>query len=252
MPTENNKRSKYTAVVTGSSGYIGKALCKKLSKNGFDVLGLDIQKPDHSFQNDFIMTDLEAFANDEDYAHEITNKIKENLNNKPLKLLVNNAAIQIIERIDNLSRLSWRRTMSVNTDAPLFLSKALLPLFSKNNGSIINISSIHARLTKRGFISYSASKAALSAVTKSLAIEVGDRVRVNAIEPAAIKTPMLQAGLSEKSYEQLCSFHPQKKLGTPEDIANLVLAITLGEFSFMHGSCIDISGAISSRLHDPE
>jgi len=165
---------------------------------------------------------------------------------------VNNAATQILQSIDTLTRESWIRTQQINLNAPLFLILDLLPFFSESEGSIINISSIHAHLTKQKFVSYSTSKAALSALTRALAIEFEDRIRINAIEPAAIDTPMLRSGLNKDSFKKLESFHPQKRIGTPEEIASLVYAITQGELRFMHGSCIDFSGAISSRLHDPE
>src|SRR3546814_11034334 len=81
---------------------------------------------------------------------------------------------------------------------------------------VLNISSIHARLTKPNFIAYATSKAALSGMTRAMAVELGARVRVNAIEPVAIDTPMLRAGFegNDAGYEQLRIFHPVKAIGS--------------------------------------
>ena len=132
----------------------------------------------------------------------------------------------------------------------------LIAHFSKDleitNGSVINISSIHAKLTKPGFSLYSSSKAALSMLTKSLAIDFGDKFRVNCIEPAAIDTKMLRERFNKNNLNELAGYHPQNRIANPIEVAELALKISMSDIEFLHGSCIDMSGAISSRLHDPE
>ena len=249
----NNNDHKFRAIVTGSSGRIGNAICKKLSHYGFKVMGMDKRNQEGPSNLDsFLLVDLGSYVSNEDYAKNVLDAVEEWLADEKLTLLVNNAAIQIIENFENLERSSWSETLKINLEAPLFLSRDLIPHFEEGKGSIINISSVHARQTKAGFLSYSISKAGLSAATKSLAIELGKRIRVNAIEPAAILTPMLESGMSKESLERLKLFHPQERIGTPEEIASLVLGITVGDFRFLHGACIDVSGGISNRLHDPE
>ena len=109
---------------------------------------------------------------------------------------------------------------SVNFFAPVEISKAFLDDLSKNNGSILNIGSIHRELTKPYFSAYATSKSALAGLTKSLSVEFGDKIRVNAIEPAAIETSMLKAGFKDHpdKLKKLADFHPSKKIGKPEDI----------------------------------
>jgi NAD(P)-dependent dehydrogenase (short-subunit alcohol dehydrogenase family) len=120
-------------------------------------------------------------------------------------------------------------------------------------GCVINISSIHARLTKPNFVAYATSKAALSGMTRAMAVDLGGRVRVNAIEPAAISTDMLKAGFKDhpEQYAALEQCHPLGRIGTPEEVAALALSIVDGELRFLHGACVGMDGGISARLHDP-
>ena len=100
--------------------------------------------------------------------------------------------------------------MRINLLAPVAINKSLFDLVRRGNGSIVHIGSIHSQLTKHDFSAYAASKAALASLTRSMAIELGSEVRVNAIDPAAILTPMLQSGFAddEASFSRLASLHP--------------------------------------------
>ena len=168
--------------------------------------------------------------------------------------IVNNAAYQYISKCHPIELEKITRTLNVNLIAPYILTSHLAEDLEKTKGSVINISSIHARLTKPGFSIYASSKAALSMLTKSLAIDFGGKFRVNCIEPAAIDTIMLRDGFNDKTEKinELKSFHPQGRIAQPEEVANLAVKITEPGIDFLHGACIDISGGISSRLHDPE
>jgi NAD(P)-dependent dehydrogenase (short-subunit alcohol dehydrogenase family) len=169
-----------------------------------------------------------------------------------LHALINNAAVQILGGVDSLSRQDWQTTLNVNLVAPFVWVQALLPELEQHQGSVVNISSIHAKLTKKNFVAYATSKAALSGMTRAMAVDVGSRIRVNAIEPAAIETEMLRAGFhNEKSFlESLCEKHPQAKIGTPSDISEMAKIIATNSKSFLHGSIIEINGGIGARLHD--
>lgn len=168
--------------------------------------------------------------------------------------MVNNAAFQYVSTQHSIEIDKFKQSLNVNLIAPYILTTYLSDDLEKTKGSVINISSIHARLTKPGFSFYASSKAALSMLTKSLAIDFGGKFRVNCIEPAAIDTKMLREGFNndEEKIDDLVSFHPQNRIAKPEEIANLVVKISESGIDFLHGACIDISGGISSRLHDPE
>ena len=134
------------------------------------------------------------------------------------------------------------------------MTKLLLPELEATKGSIINISSIHATLTKSNFVAYATSKAALSGLTRSMAVDLGSRVRVNAIEPAAIETQMLIAGFNDNpaQLEKLKHCHPAGKIGQVDELAKLAIAIASDGMSFLHGTCVPFDGGIRSRLFDPE
>lgn len=252
----NKKIKNKYAVITGSEGSIGQAISMKLVNHGYTVIGLDIknQNPESNTKK-YIQVDLSKFANSENTSKNLIEEIKNLLDGNELHLLINNAAVQITEKTEDISIESWNRTLSTNLTAPFFLVQKLLPFFSSIDGSVINISSIHARLTKPKFISYATSKAAISGMTKAMAVDLGAKLRINAIEPAAIETTMLEESFSPENVEDclsyLASFHPQNRIGSPDEIANLVHLLTNGDLRFVHGACISIDGGISNRLHDP-
>jgi len=122
-----------------------------------------------------------------------------------------------------------------------------------SKGSVVNITSIHAALTKPGFSTYAMSKAAMDGMTRSLAVELGRDVRINAIAPAAISTPLLEAGFENRldEFKQLADMHPTGKIGTPADVASLALYLVSEEAAFINGSILGLDGGIRGRLHDP-
>ena len=244
-----------TVLITGAAGGIGRALVDEFHKAGYEVIAVDrITRPEHLSYDHYLQIDLASLVEDEDYAKNTFIHIRELLGRRGLNALVNNAAVQILGGADSLTRGDWRQTLDVNLIAPFLVTQALLHELEGAKGSVVNISSIHAKLTKKNFVAYATSKAALSAMTKALAVDLGPRVRVNAIEPAAVETKMLKASFESKPelYRQLKACHPQERISQPEEVARLVLAITDGSIGFLHGSCIGIDGGVSGCLHDPK
>jgi NAD(P)-dependent dehydrogenase (short-subunit alcohol dehydrogenase family) len=156
--------------------------------------------------------------------------------------------------VETLDRDDWINTLEVNLLAPFFITKLLLTQLEQVKGCVINISSIHASLTKSNFVAYATSKSALSGLTRSMAVDLGKRIRINAIEPAAIETRMLRDGFKNNSdrLKELELCHPVGEIGQVDDLSKLALAIASDELSFLHGTCIPFDGGIRSRLHDPE
>jgi len=241
-------------IVTGVSGSIGRAIAAYFTAQRYKVFGIDrIERPADLAVDRYRQLDLERFVTAPAEAKALASEAATWTNGEGLSALVNNAAVQICGSLEDLDLSSWNRSLSVNVLAPFFLVRALLTHLEQGGGSVINISSIHARLTKPGFVAHSTTKAALSGLTRAMAVDLGSRVRVNAIEPAAIETPMLRASFEgrEADFERLAACHPQGRIGSPEEVASLVFALTAGEFRFLHGACIDLSGGISARLYDP-
>ena len=245
------------AIITGSSGGIGLALVKTFLADGYFVLGLDIN-PSKSIMSEAyveIEVNLLTFSKDTLYRDSVLANIKELLPHMVNKfVLINNAAEQILKLVAEIKWQDWENSLAVNTVAPFFLVQGLTDELSASSGHVINISSIHAKLTKTKFTCYSASKSALEAITRSLALELSPiGVSVNAIAPAAISTEMLKASFKDKPEKllELKRYHPAGYIGTPEQIALFVKSITEQKGGFLTGSILEFNGGIAGQLHDP-
>lgn len=244
-----------TCIVTGAAGGIGRALVHVFKEANYRVIATDIMpQPEDLICAQYIQSDLFRFAENETYAQKTVSLLRDALCGCGLNALINNAAVQILGNVCSLSRADWRETMGVNLMAPFFLVQNFLPELEVERGCVINIGSIHARLTKKNFVAYATSKAALAGMTRAFAVELGASVRINAIEPAAIETDMLKAGFKDnpEGYQKLQNCHPQKRVGQPVEIAQLALALVDGGAKFLHGACIALDGGISARLYDPD
>ena len=243
--------SSRAAVITGSAGVIGRALCRAFEAAGYAVVGLD--RCESGDRCDGIRADLESFVTDDAYRHDLVGRIREAANGE-IAVLCNNAAVQRLAATEDVSREDWQESLNVNLAAPLFLAQALLPDLEARNGSVVNIASIHARLTKPRFVTYATTKAALVGLTRAMAVDLGGRVRVNAICPAAIDTPMLRSGFSDAAdgdLERLEAHHPVGRIGTAKDVAELAVWLASSRATFISGASYSVTGAIDARLHDP-
>jgi len=242
------------AVITGSAGSIGRALCKVFKASGYKVIGLDIKEKNGVETDEWLQGDLIRFVADAEYRDELLTALRSASGTSKIGVLCNNAAEQRLARTEDVSMEDWQVSLDVNITAPFLLAQGLVRDLEESDGSIINIASIHARLTKPGFIAYATTKSGLIGLTRALAVDLGGRVRVNAICPAAIDTPMLREGFEGRSSSDLDSLrlcHPAGRIGQPSEVAELALWLASPQASFVSGACYEIDGAISSRLHDP-
>ena len=239
-------------LISGTNGGIGSAIAKQLLGKDYFVIGTDVG-PDQFSLPAYISADLRELVSDEQLLVEFRQRVEEVLEGRPLVGLVNNAAILETSFLQNLTIEQFKATMDVNVGGTFALSKALLDLLAKSKGSIVNIGSIHARLTKPGFVNYATSKAALRGLTRSMAVECGTRVRVNLIEPAAIDTPMLRVGFRDcpEQLFELENYHPVGRIGQPQEVSDMIAFLLSEQSGFVTGSVFQIDGGISSRLHDP-
>lgn len=247
--------SKPWALITGANGGIGQALVSEFVNEGYQVIATDIVElsTDHSDHVISVLLDLEQFVVDESYAKNFANRVRDITNSIGITALINNAAVQILSPTEQLTRAQWQASFNVNLSAPFFMVQAFLSELEKNKGAVVNISSIHATQTKKEFVAYATTKAALSSMTRNMVLDVGDKVRINAIEPAAIATEMLKAGFlgKEDKYRELQSFHPAGRVGTPCEVAKLALFLCSDDAGFVQGACISASGGIQGCLSDP-
>jgi NAD(P)-dependent dehydrogenase (short-subunit alcohol dehydrogenase family) len=154
-------------------------------------------------------------VSDEAYGNSVLAKVKNIIDHQGLQALINNAATQIPGGAASLTRTGWQQTLNANLLAPFFWAQGLLADLETAKGSIVNISSIHPRLTKKIFVAYATRKAALSGLTRAMAVDLGPKVQVNAIESTAIETPMLKTGFAGKDalHAQLEQCHPAGRIG---------------------------------------
>lgn len=242
-----------TALITGAAGGIGQALCLAFRRAGYRVIGTD-RKPVVDDCDVFIAADLEALVRDDRSCEETLEGFRAVLEAGSLNVLVNNAALQIKKPAEQLSVRDWQRSFDINVVAPFALIQGLLPELKRSRGSVVNIASVHARLTKPGFAAYATSKSALVGMTKSLAVDLGGSVRVNCINPAATETPMLVAGFAgcEEELAQLGRCHPLGRIADAHEVAQVAVFLASEAASFVNGAAIDVDGGIGARLHDPE
>lgn len=235
---------KKTAIVTGSSGDIGKAIVKKLIANGYTVVGTyfkdetSIKKLAGESGSGFYgyQCDLSDF----DAAKHLIHYIEEK--NLKVELLVNNAGISETGVLQDLTRESWERIWNTNVTSALSLSQSVIPLFLKHGGGkIINISSVWGNCGASCEAAYSATKGAVNTLTKALAKELApSNIQINAIACGFIQTKM-NARLSSEDIHAITEEIPAGRLGTTEDVAETVYAM-LTASPYMTGQIITLDG----------
>ena len=168
-----------------------------------------------------------------------------------LEGVVNCAGIAPMATAEETEPEVWDRTFEVNVRGPFLVIRSLLGPLRKAGGSIVSISSTLAEKPIPGMAAYNASKAALNQLTRSLALELAPAVRVNAIMPAVVDTPIHEKRIGEDPealrgfLEQMARLHPLGRVGTPDDVAGLILFLASSTASWLTGAVIPIDGGIS-------
>ncbi len=243
--------SKKKILITGAMGGIGQKLCQSFQNEGWFVAGMDVRAKDDIPHCDISYdTDIHKLCTNDQYREEQLNKISSEIGD--LFVLINNAAVQLLDNTEDLKLKDWNETLNVNLTGPLMLIQYFLPILERTNGSVINIASIHQQLTKPKFVSYATSKSALVGLTKALAVDLQGRIRINCISPAAVETEMLKAGFNydESVIDELKKLHPMQRIGSPEEVAKCALFLTSNEVKFLNGANLQLDGGISSVLND--
>jgi len=238
-----------TAVVTGVCGGIGTAIAARLAGSGWDVLGLDRAPTAPATCARFSSFDLADWKG-------LAQALPELVGPAPVDVLVNNAGVQVIQSIAALDDQALSETFAVNTFAPFAAVRALVAALSERGGSVVNISSVHARATSGGMSAYAASKAALDAMTRGAAIDLAPLgIRVNAVLPGAIDTRMLRAGMAGRSgstkvrLNRLATNTPLGRVGLALEVADIVEYLADSErSSFVTGQSFVIDGGALALL----
>lgn len=245
-----------TMLITGASGGIGRATVHLFARSGWRVIGVDRSPFGEAFPPGgfFIQSDISIGGNLEsifEQAHAHTGY---------LNALVNNAAVQVAKPIIQTSVDEWDAVMASNLRSVFLAAKLAYPLFkASNGGAIVNVSSVHAVATSANIAAYAASKGGLLALTRAMAIEFApDNIRVNAVLPGAVDTPMLRAGLNrdhvqgsdiQTRLDNLARRTVNGRIGTPEEIAHAIYFLADDvQSSFMTGQAMIVDGGATARL----
>lgn len=219
-------------IITGGAQGIGKCIADKFKRNRANVCTID------RLPNDYFVGDLA----EEEALLRFSQKVIDDYGKADI--LINNA-LPLMKGIDTCSYNEFNYALRVGVTAPFYLAKLFLPYFSQG-ASIVNISSSRDRMSQPQTESYTAAKGGISALTHALAISLAGKVRVNSISPGWIDT-------SYKIYTGAdASQHPAGRVGTPMDIANMVLFLCSDKAGFITGENICIDGGMTKQMiyHD--
>ena len=160
--------------------------------------------------------------------------------------LVNNAGVAPMARLDETPNDVWDETFAINVRGPFLLCRELGPMLKEGlSPAVVNVSSTLAERAIQGMAAYNASKAALNQLTRSLALEWAPQVRVNAVMPAVVETPIhATRGMSSEQVEAMGEMHPMRRVGQPEDVAGAVLFLASDFASYITGATIAVNGGL--------
>lgn len=251
-----------TAFVTGGRGGIGRAICARFVAEGATVFAADIAQggslgdaPASDAAERFVQLDVTS----EDSVRQAIATVNEH--HERLDILVNAAGIEIEKTIEETSLAEWNRIFAINVTGMFLTAKYALPLLRKSqSASIINFGSYDGFIADPGLAAYCATKGAVHALTKAMACDHGpEGIRVNAICPGYIDTPMLQSffegegsggqgGNIESLKEAVREVHPVRRYGTPADVANLVTWLGSDEAQYASGQLWVLDGGLSAQV----
>ena len=241
-----NNLKKKNIIVTGASGGIGNAIIKKLNEAGANILasGTRIEKLEElkkNYENIKILKfDISQSDKIEEFIENATNELGGNLDG-----IVNNAGITQDNLAIRMNLDEWQKVININLTSTFLMSKSAIKKMLKNkSGKIVNITSVVGHTGNLGQANYTASKAGIVAMSKSLAIEYAKKnININCISPGFIKTAMTDK-IDEKFKEVIISKIPSARLGEPDDIANAVLFLSSDQSDYINGETLHVNGGM--------
>jgi len=238
------------ALITGATRGIGKSIADEFAKAGAMVIGTATTKEGaENISNRLSSTDLDGHGIVLDVAspEQISETIK-TLKQSDLmpSILVNNAGISLENLLMRIKEEEWEKVIAINLSSAFYLSKAVIGSMLKNrHGRIINIGSVQGSTGAPGHSHYSAAKAGLIGLTKSLAQEVGSRnITVNAISPGYVSTDMTK-NIDDDMNQALLEQIPLKRFGKPIDIAKTAIYLASSSGSYITGETINVNGGMN-------
>ncbi len=241
-----NKLENKNIIVTGASGGIGNAIIKRLNEAGANILasGTRIEKLEE-LKNNFkkikiLKFNISQSDKIEEFIENATNELGGSLDG-----IINNAGITQDNLAIRMSLDEWQKVININLTSTFLMSKFAIKKMLKNkSGKIVNITSVVGHTGNLGQANYTASKAGIVAMSKSLAIEYAKKnININCISPGFIQTAMTDK-IDDKFKEVIISKIPSARLGKPDDIANAVLFLSSDQSSYINGETIHVNGGM--------
>ncbi len=235
------------ALVTGGSGGIGAAICRRLAADGHHVIVHGNRSLDKA---EAVVTAIRAAGGSaEAVAFDVTDRaataaaLETLLAAGTIQILVNNAGIHADAVFPGMSGEQWDSVIAVSLNGFYNVTQPLtMPMIRTRWGRIVNISSVAGLTGNRGQVNYSAAKGALHAASKSLALELASRgITVNAVAPGIIATDMIEGAFDAETIKQLV---PMKRAGQPEEVADLVAFLASDSAAYISGQVISINGGM--------
>jgi 3-oxoacyl-[acyl-carrier protein] reductase len=235
------------ALVTGGSGGIGMAICRRLAADGYHVFihshhNLDAAQ---TLADEITLSgnSAQALCFDVTDHQAVVDILTPLIDDTPIQVLVNNAGIHDDVVFPGMHIDQWQRVMDVSVNGFYNVTHTvMMPMIRSRWGRIINVSSIAAITGNRGQVNYAAAKGALNSATKSLALEVASRgITVNAVAPGIITTSMSEASFSA---EDIARMVPMKRAGKPDEVADLISFLASPQATYITGQIISINGGM--------
>jgi len=244
------------AFITGAGRGIGRAIAHKMAHEGAMVALAEIDLESAQSAAEELQKDgCQALAIQTDITRETevqaaVRRVMEHFGR--VDILVNNAGKNFNYDATTMSEADWDNAMNVDVKGAWLCCKHVLPTMKAlKAGSIINIASVHARITAPNHFPYAAAKSALVGLTRNLALDYAPyNIRVNAICPGWVRTAMVQGWFDQQidpkaAEDRVLSFQPLRRIGTPEEIASFVAFVASDEASFITGAALVIDGGMS-------
>jgi len=237
---------KKNVIVTGASGGIGNSIIKKFSEAGVNILASGtnkekLEKLKRQYENVKVLTfDISQTDKIEEFIDNATRDLGGSLD-----CMVNNAGVTQDNLAIRMSLSEWQKVIDVNLTSTFLMSKFAIKKMLKNkSGKIVNITSVVGHTGNLGQANYTASKAGIIAMSKSLALEYAKKnININCISPGFIKTAMTEK-IDEKFKEGIISKIPSARLGEADDIANAVLFLSSNQSSYINGETLHVNGGM--------
>ena len=241
-----NDLNKKNIIVTGATGGIGSSIVKKLSENGANIMasGTKVHKLEELKKkfNNLKILPFDISQNDkvENFIDQASNELGGNLD-----CIINNAGVTNDNLAIRMTLDEWKRVIDLNLTSTFLMCKYAIKKMLKNKkGKIINITSVVGHTGNIGQSNYTASKAGLVAISKSLALEYAKKnININCISPGFIKTAMTDK-IDEKFKEIIVSKIPSARLGDPDDIANAVIFLASNNADYINGETLHVNGGL--------